>query len=165
MIVTAKSFTYYFYIRCKIIGLPCADARKFGGTIADNHKSLYFCAMQTLQLVADYYGEGIRIIENCFADHENELQHYEYVLCKGKVLKEFKLRFDHEKDFAIKTTQLGLFDLQYVKEIDFPNKTPQIGLFDFRSFLNIGMLLTDVMRSFPTSSNRYRSPLVGHQKK
>ena len=121
--------------------------------------------MQTLQLVADYYGEDIRIIENCFADHENERQYNESVLCKGKVLKEFKLRFGHEKDFAIKTTQLGLFDLQYVKEIDFPNKTPQIGLFDFRSFLNIGMLLTDVMRTFPTSSNGPRSPLADHQKK
>ena len=32
--------------------------------------------------------------------------------------------------------------LQYVQEIDFPNKMPQLGLFDFRSFLNIGMLLT-----------------------
>ena len=39
------------------------------------------------------------------------------------MLKEFKLRFAHEIDFASKTTQLGLFD--------------------FRSFLNIGMLLND----------------------
>jgi hypothetical protein len=35
------------------------------------------------------------------------------------------------------------FKLRYVKDIDVPNKTPQIGLFDFRSFLNIGMLLTE----------------------
>lgn len=34
------------------------------------------------------------------------------------------------------------FKLLYVKENDFPNKMPQLGLFDFRSFLNIGMLLT-----------------------
>ena len=35
LIITTKPFNYYFYIRCKKI--PCADARKFGGTIADNH--------------------------------------------------------------------------------------------------------------------------------
>ena len=51
------------------------------------------------------------------------------VLCKGKVLKEFKLRFDHEKDFAIKTTQLGLFDLQFGKEIDFLTKTTVLVIF------------------------------------
>lgn len=39
------------------------------------------------------------------------------------MLKEFKLHFAHEIDFASKTTQLGLFD--------------------FRSFLDIGMLLND----------------------
>ena len=55
--------------------------------------------------------------------NEEELKHNGYVLCKGKMLKEFKLRFAHEIDFASKTTQLGLFD--------------------FRSFLNIGMLLYD----------------------
>ena len=37
-------------------------------------------------------------------------------------MKEIKLHFGHEKDFATKTTQIGQFD--------------------FRSFLNIGMLLT-----------------------
>lgn len=37
LIVITKSFTYYFHKGYKIIGLPCADARKFGGTIADNH--------------------------------------------------------------------------------------------------------------------------------
>ena len=45
-----------------------------------------------------------------------------YFLCKGKSLKEFKLRFASDIDVATKTTVLGLFD--------------------FRSFLNIGMLLT-----------------------
>ena len=37
-------------------------------------------------------------------------------------MKEIKLHFGHEKDIATKTTQIGQFD--------------------FRSFLNIGMLLT-----------------------
>ncbi len=46
-----------------------------------------------------------------------------YVLCKGNSLKDIKLRFG--------------------KDIDVPTKTTFLGLFDFRSFLNIGMLLTE----------------------
>lgn len=76
----------------------------------------------TKQMVADYYGVDIRTVENSLSDYEEELKHNGYFLCKGKSLKDFKLRFAHEKDFGSKTTQLGLFD--------------------FRSFLNLGMLLT-----------------------
>ena len=32
-----------------------------------------------------------------------------YILCKGKMLKDFKLHFAHEIDFASKTTQLALW--------------------------------------------------------
>ena len=59
--------------------------------------------------------------------HQDELEHNGYFLCKGKTLKEFKIRF--------------------AQDIDVPNKTPQIGLFDFHSFLNIGMLLTESERA------------------
>ena len=76
----------------------------------------------TKQMVADYYGVDIRTIENCLSDNEDELKHNGYVLCKGNSLKDFKLRF--------------------AREIDFGSKTTQLGLFDFRSFLNVGMLLT-----------------------
>ena len=43
-------------------------------------------------------------------------------LCKGNSLKEFKLHF--------------------AGDIDVAHKTVSLGLFDFRSFLNVGMLLT-----------------------
>lgn len=76
----------------------------------------------TKQMAADYYGVELRTIENCLADNEEELRHNGYRLWKGNSLKEFKLHFAPEKDFGSKTTQLGLFD--------------------FRSFLNLGMLLT-----------------------
>ena len=46
-----------------------------------------------------------------------------YFSCKGNPLKNFKLRFGSDNNVATKTTVLGLFV--------------------FRSFLNIGMLLTD----------------------
>lgn len=76
----------------------------------------------TKQMVADYYGVDIRTIDNCLADNEEELRYNGYFLCKGNLLKEFKLHFAHEKGFMSKITQLGLFD--------------------FRAFLNVGMLLT-----------------------
>lgn len=76
----------------------------------------------TKQMAADFYGVDLRTITNCLNAHEEELKRNGYRVIKGKELKELKLL--------------------YVKENDFPNKMPQLGLFDFRSFLNIGMLLT-----------------------
>ena len=77
----------------------------------------------TKQMVADYYNVDYRTISRYIENHQDELEHNGYFLCKGKSLKDFKLRF--------------------VQDIDVPKNTPQIGLFDFRSFLNIGMLLTE----------------------
>ena len=81
----------------------------------------------TKQMVADFYEVDVRTIDNYLSTYEEELKHNGYILCKGKMLKDFKLHFAHEIDFASKTTQLGLFD--------------------FRSFLNIGMLLSESERA------------------
>ncbi len=77
----------------------------------------------TKQMVADFFEVDMRTIDNYLSTYESELKNNGYILCKGKMLSEFKLHFAHEIDFASKTTQLGLFD--------------------FRAFLNIGMLLSD----------------------
>lgn len=77
----------------------------------------------TKQMVADFFEVDTRTIDNYLSTNEEELKHNGYILCKGKMLKEFKLRFAHEMNFTSKITQLGLFD--------------------FRSFLNIGMLLNE----------------------
>lgn len=77
----------------------------------------------TKQMVADFYQVDIRTIDNYLSNYEDELKHNGYILCKGNMLKEFKLHFAHEIDFASRTTQLGLFD--------------------FRAFLNLGMLLLE----------------------
>lgn len=77
----------------------------------------------TKQMVADYYEVEPRTIDNYLSSYESELKHNGYVLCRGKILKDFKLQFGHENNFVSKTTQLGLFD--------------------FRAFLNIGMLLAE----------------------
>lgn len=77
----------------------------------------------TKQMVADYYEVDISTIDRYLSNYSEELKHNGYVLSRGKQLKEFKLQFAHLINEASKTTQLGLFD--------------------FRSFLNIGMLLTE----------------------
>ena len=77
----------------------------------------------TKQMVADYYGVDIRTISRYIENHQEELEQNGYFICKGKRLKDLKLR--------------------YGKDIDVPTKTTFLGLFDFRSFLNIGMLLTE----------------------
>ena len=76
----------------------------------------------TKQMAADFYEVDLRTITNCLNANEDELKKNGYRVLQGKELKDFKLKFD--------------------KEIDFPIKTVRLGLFDFRSFLNIGMLLT-----------------------
>ena len=77
----------------------------------------------TKRMVADFYQVDTSTIDRYLQLNSDELKHNGYILCKGKLLKEFKLAFAHLINEASKTTQLGLFN--------------------FRSFLNIGMLLTE----------------------
>lgn len=77
----------------------------------------------TKKMVADFYEVDTSTIDRYLSTNSDELKHNGYILCKGKALKEFKLRFAHLINEASKTTQLGLFN--------------------FRSFLNLGMLLTE----------------------
>lgn len=77
----------------------------------------------TKQMVADFYQVDERTIERCVEQNIDELKHNGYILSKGKQLKDLKLQFAHVINVGSKTTQLALFN--------------------FRSFLNIGMLLTE----------------------
>lgn len=76
----------------------------------------------TKQMVAEFYEVDERTIERILQSNEDEIKNNGYSICKGNDLKEFKS--------------------QYVGDIDVAHKTVSLGLFDFRSFLNIGMLLT-----------------------
>ena len=76
----------------------------------------------TKQMVADYFKISISTVDRYLEQYSDELRHNGYVLIKGKRLKDFKLQFGHIINEATKTTILGLFD--------------------FRSFLNMGMLIT-----------------------
>ena len=77
----------------------------------------------TKQMVADFYDVDTSTINRYLSTHDEELRHNGFFLCRGKSLKEFKLQFGHLINETTKTTVLGLFN--------------------FRSFLNIGMLLTE----------------------
>ena len=76
----------------------------------------------TKQMVADFYEVDVRTIERQLVANEEELVSNGYKVLTGNLLKDFKLR--HQTD------------------IDVGQKTKALGIFDFRSFLNIGMLLT-----------------------
>ena len=76
----------------------------------------------TRQMAAEYYDVDIRTLTNCLNKYEQELTSNGYRVLQGKALKEFKSALGKEMDFLTKTTVLGIFD--------------------FRSFLNLGMLLT-----------------------
>lgn len=77
----------------------------------------------TKKMVADFYEVEERTIERYLEKHSDELAANGYVLCKGKYLKELKL--------------------QFAPVINVGSKTTQLGLFNFRSFLDMGMLLTE----------------------
>jgi len=77
----------------------------------------------TKQMVAVFYEVDERTIERVVENFGTELSGNGYFLCRGKLLKEFKLQFGNVINVGSKTTVLGLFN--------------------FRSFLNIGMLLTE----------------------
>ena len=77
----------------------------------------------TKKMVADFYEVEERTIERYLEKYSDELSANGYVLCKGKHLKELKL--------------------QFAPVINVGSKTTQLGLFNFRSFLNMGMLLTE----------------------
>ena len=77
----------------------------------------------TKKMVADFYEVEERTIERYLEKHSDELAANGYVVCKGKHLKELKL--------------------QFAPVINVGSKTTQLGLFNFRSFLDMGMLLTE----------------------
>jgi hypothetical protein len=77
----------------------------------------------TKQMVAEFYEVDERTVERYLKKYGQELMENGYFLCKGKSLKEFMLHF--------------------ASDIYVAHKTRSLGLFNFRSFLNLGMLLTE----------------------
>lgn len=77
----------------------------------------------TKQQISDFYLIDISTIERYLENNEKELKHNGYEVLKGKNLKTFKEHFGHILNLS--------------------NNTAHLGIFNFRSFLNLGMLLSE----------------------
>jgi hypothetical protein len=77
----------------------------------------------TLQQISEFYVIDRTTITRYLSQFDDELKHNGYEVLKGIKLKEFKKQFSHILDEGA--------------------KAPQLGVFNFRSFLNLGMLLTE----------------------
>lgn len=94
-----------------------------------NHNGIIFedKIVFTKDMVAKFFEVDIRTIERYLSDFSNELTNNGYEIIKGKRLKLF----------------ISNLNSQDVPDINVGNKTPQLALFDFKSFLNLGMLLSE----------------------
>lgn len=92
----------------------------------------------TKKQIADFYKIDNRTIERYIDKHEDELTENGYEVISGERLKEFKVVIAKYSE-----------DNNDVTDIDVGNitKAPKLGVFDFRTFLNIGMLLTESERA------------------
>jgi len=81
----------------------------------------------TKKQLAKFYEVTERTIDNYIEKFDKELSKNGYEVLIGRRLTDFKLVVSHQHD----------------DEMDFVIKTARLGVFNFRTFLNIGMLLTD----------------------
>lgn len=119
----------------------------------------------TKRQIAQFYDIDERTINRYLEQHEDEFKGSGYEVLSGKRLKEFKEAYDKYisdltdgKDINVPTIPAD------VKDIDVPiikddtdtrvgimdesiKKTSVLGIFTFRTFLNIGMLLTESNRA------------------
>jgi hypothetical protein len=101
----------------------------------------------TKQQLADYFEVDIRTIERTVENHRNEIVESGYEIYTGNKLKDFK---DKVTDFIntindgryVPDINVGNMIQSFENELDSLSKTPQLALFTYKSFLNIGMLLT-----------------------
>jgi len=86
----------------------------------------------TKKQIANFFEVDTRTINRYLENHKSELENNGYEVLRAKHLKEFML--------AVKKLYVNDID---VLNIEIDKKSPTLGVFDFRSFLNIGMLLTE----------------------
>ena len=93
----------------------------------------------TKKQVATYFDIDERTIERYLESFSIELNESGYEVISGNRLKLFKDQYDrfvNDQDSDVTDIDVGNI-----------SKAPKIGLFTFRSFLNIGMLLTESERA------------------
>ncbi|MFT4204767.1 MAG: DNA-binding protein [Chitinophagaceae bacterium] len=101
----------------------------------------------TKQQLAEYFEVDIRTIERIVENYKDEIVESGYEIYSGLRLKDFK---DKITDFVKKVNQgyhvpdtnVGNMVQSFENELDNLSKTPQLAVFTYKSFLNVGMLLT-----------------------
>lgn len=81
----------------------------------------------TKQQISDFFEIDVRTIERYLEKYKSEIDENGYEVLRGKRLDQFKLDSKNQSD----------------TDIDVGVKSRMYGIFDFRSFLNLGMLLTE----------------------
>ena len=101
----------------------------------------------TKQQVAQYFEVDIRTIDRLLENHKAELEQSGYELYTGQKLKSYKeqvidfVRLAQEKKDVHDTNVVNILQLSE-NELDSLSKSPQLSIFTFKTFLNVGMLLT-----------------------
>lgn len=104
----------------------------------------------TTAQIADFYEVSIKTIRRYIESSERELTHNGYCVLKGKKLKEFKDSFAHLIYADVEyDSQRDMDVLLSKQETDKQklNRLKALALFNFRTFLNVGMLLTESERA------------------
>jgi len=111
--------------------------------------------------IAQFYDIDERTINRYLEQHEDEFKGNGYEVLSGKRLRDFKHAYDQYindlsdvKDMSVPNmldggdTDVGTMDSD-VNDMNVANisKAPKVGVFTFRTFLNIGMLLTESNRA------------------
>lgn len=112
----------------------------------------------TKRQIAQFYDVDERTINRYLEQHEEEFKENGYEVLRGKRLTEFKHTYEQYikefadgKDMNVPTmpagsdTDVGTMNVGSMAESI--KKTSVLGVFNFRSFLNIGMLLTESDRA------------------
>ena len=100
----------------------------------------------TKKQVANFFDIDLRTIERYLEQHEKEFASNGYEVLSGNRLRDFKNALDeYIRDKGLDNDTIA----NDVTDINVGNiaKAPKLGVFDFRTFLNIGMLLTESDRA------------------
>jgi len=101
----------------------------------------------TKQQIAGYFEVDIRTIERVVENHRQEIVENGYEIYTGFKLKDFKDKITSfikrvNEGAYVPDINVGNMIQSFEQEINSLSKTPQLALFTYKSFLNVGMLLT-----------------------
>jgi hypothetical protein len=101
----------------------------------------------TKQQLAEYFEVDIRTIERIVENNRDEIVESGYEIYIGTKLKDFKDKITEfvnriNEGVYVPDINVGNMVQSFENELDSLSKTPQLAVFTYKSFLNVGMLLT-----------------------